>query len=70
MGKPAMRIAVMYAHGPRNRPSTPLTWAGPPTELDAPNGAVVRMGREYGVPTLVDQFINVVLAPLKDGATT
>lgn len=43
--------------------------SGRRTELEALNGAVVRMGQEAGVPTPVNQFIYAVLAPLKDGAT-
>ena len=43
---------------------------GRPTELDALNGAVVRMGREAGVPIPVNEFIYAVLLPLKDGAVT
>ena len=39
-----------------------------PTELEALNGAVVRMGRESGIPTPVNEFIYAVLLPLKDGA--
>ena len=41
---------------------------GRPTELDALNGAVERMGRESGVPTPLNSFIYAVLLPLKDGA--
>ena len=41
--------------------------AGRPTELEALNGAVVRMGVEEGVPTPVNQFIYAVLTPLKGG---
>ncbi len=41
---------------------------GRPTELDALNGAVVRIGSEAGVPTHINQFIYAVLSPLKDGA--
>lgn len=41
---------------------------GRPTELEALNGAVVRMGLETGVPTPVNQFIYAVLLPLKDGS--
>ena len=41
---------------------------GRATELDALNGAVVRLGRETGVPTPLNQYIYAVLAPLKDGA--
>ena len=41
---------------------------GRPTELEALNGAVVRMGSEAGVPTPVNRFICAVLSPLKDGA--
>ena len=40
------------------------------TELEALNGAVVRMGVEEGVPTPVNQFIYAVLAPLKDGTSS
>lgn len=40
---------------------------GRPTELEALNGAVVRMGRETGIPTPINEFIYAVLAPLKDG---
>ena len=42
--------------------------AGRRTELEALNGAVVRMGLETGVPTPVNQFIYAVLSPLKDGS--
>ena len=41
---------------------------GRPTELDALNGAVERMGRESGVPTPLNSFIYAVLLPLRDGA--
>ena len=40
---------------------------GRPTELEALNGAVLRLGRESGIPTPVNEFIYAVLAPLKDG---
>ena len=40
---------------------------GRPTELEALNGAVVRMGRETGIPTPVNEFIYAVLLPLKNG---
>ena len=40
---------------------------GRPTELEALNGAVVRMGKETGIPTPINEFIYAVLAPLKDG---
>ena len=40
---------------------------GRPTELEALNASIVRMGREVAVPTPVNQFIYAVLAPLKDG---
>lgn len=40
------------------------------TELEALNGAVVRLGRETGVPTPVNEFIYAVLAPLKDGLSS
>ena len=38
------------------------------TELEALNGAVVRMGREVAVPTPVNELIYAVLMPLRDGA--
>ena len=40
---------------------------GRPTELEALNGAVARMGRETGIPTPINEFIYAVLAPLKNG---
>ena len=40
---------------------------GRPTELEALNGAVVRMGRDAGIHTPVNQFIYAVLLPQKDG---
>ena len=43
---------------------------GRATELDALNGAVVRLGRETGVPTPLNQYIYAVLTPLKDGVPT
>ena len=43
---------------------------GRPTELEALNGAVVRMGQETCIPTPVNHFIYSVLMPLKDGAIT
>ena len=41
--------------------------AGRPTELDALSGAVVRIGRQVGVPTPVHSFLYSVLLPHKDG---
>ena len=43
--------------------------SGRPTELDALNGAVVRMGQESGVPTPSNRLIYAVLSPLKNGTT-
>ena len=40
---------------------------GRPTELDALSGAVVRIGRQIGVPTPVHTFLYSVLLPHKDG---
>ena len=40
---------------------------GRPTELEALNGAVARMGKETGIPTPINEFIYAVLAPLKNG---
>ena len=41
--------------------------SGRPTELDALSGAVVRLGRQVGVPTPVHSFLYSVLLPHKDG---
>lgn len=41
---------------------------GAPLELEAFNGAVVRMGKEMGVPTPVNQFLYTVLKPHVNGA--
>jgi 2-dehydropantoate 2-reductase len=38
---------------------------GKPSELDALNGAVVRIGREVGVATPLNGFIRAVLAPME-----
>jgi len=40
---------------------------GAPLELEAFNGAVVRMGKELGVPTPVNQFFYTVLKPHING---
>ncbi len=40
---------------------------GRPTELDALSGAVVRLGKQIGVPTPVHSFLYSVLLPNKDG---
>ena len=40
---------------------------GRPTELEALNGSVVRLGQRAGVPTPLNEFIYAVLLPLKDG---
>ena len=40
---------------------------GRPTELEALNGSVVRLGEQTGVPTPLNKFIYAVLLPLKDG---
>jgi len=39
--------------------------AGRPSELEAQNGAVVRLGREAGVPTPVHNFIYGLLLPME-----
>ena len=39
--------------------------AGKPSELDAWNGAIVRFGREYGVPTPVHEFTYHALLPME-----
>lgn len=41
---------------------------GAPLELEAFNGAVVRMGKELGVPTPVNHFLYTVLKPHVNGA--
>ena len=43
---------------------------GRPLELEAINGAVVRMGRQLGIPTPVNQFLYTVLKPHIDGAAS
>ncbi|MDA0263443.1 MAG: 2-dehydropantoate 2-reductase [Chloroflexi bacterium] len=40
---------------------------GRPTELDALSGAVVRLGKQVGVPTPVHRFLYSILLPHKDG---
>lgn len=40
---------------------------GAPLELEAFNGAVVRMGKELGIPTPVNQFLYTVLKPHVNG---
>ncbi|MCH8296869.1 MAG: ketopantoate reductase family protein [Chloroflexi bacterium] len=40
---------------------------GLPTELDALSGAVIRLGKQIGVPTPVHSFLYSVLLPHKDG---
>ena len=41
--------------------------AGRATELDALSGAVIRLGKQIGVPTPVHSFLYSVLLPHKDG---
>lgn len=41
---------------------------GRPTELDALSGAVIRLGKQIGVPTPVHRLLYSVLMPHKDGA--
>jgi 2-dehydropantoate 2-reductase len=43
---------------------------GRPSELEALNGAVVRLGREAGVPTPIHGFIYAALAPMEAVART
>jgi 2-dehydropantoate 2-reductase len=38
---------------------------GRPSELDSQNGAVVRLGREKGVPTPINEGIQAALLPLE-----
>jgi len=38
---------------------------GRPSELEALNGAVVRLGRQTGVPTPVNGFIYAALTPME-----
>jgi 2-dehydropantoate 2-reductase len=38
------------------------------SELEAQNGAVVRMGREKGIPTPVNEFIYTCLLPMEQAA--
>ena len=41
---------------------------GRPTELEALNGAVVRLGRKLGVPTPIHSFLYSILLPHRDGS--
>jgi 2-dehydropantoate 2-reductase len=41
---------------------------GRPLELPWLSGAVVRLGREAGVPTPIHEFITTVLTPFAQGA--
>ncbi len=43
---------------------------GRPLELEAINGAVVRMGQQLGIQTPVNQFLYTVLQPHIDGAAS
>ena len=43
---------------------------GRPLELEAINGGVVRMGRQLGIPTPVNQFLYTVLKPHIDGTAS
>jgi 2-dehydropantoate 2-reductase len=38
---------------------------GRPSELESQTGAVVRMGREAGVPTPVNEFLYAILLPME-----
>ena len=38
---------------------------GRPSELEAQNGAVVRLGREVGVPVPINEFIYHSLLPME-----
>jgi 2-dehydropantoate 2-reductase len=44
--------------------------AGRPLELEALNGAVVRLGRELGVPTPVNDTLYSALLPHREGAVS
>jgi 2-dehydropantoate 2-reductase len=44
--------------------------AGKRLELEAINGAVIRMGRQYGVPTPYNQVVYAGLKPYINGAPT
>jgi len=44
--------------------------AGKRLEIEAINGAVVRMGREHGIPTSVNVLVYGALKPYADGAPT
>jgi 2-dehydropantoate 2-reductase len=43
---------------------------GCPSELESQNGAVVRMGREVGIPTPVNEFLYAILLPMEMNART
>ena len=42
--------------------------AGKRLELDAINGALVRLGKEHGVPTPLNSTVYALLKPYVDGA--
>lgn len=44
--------------------------AGKRLEIEAINGAVVRMGREHGIPTPLNALVYGALKPYADGAPT
>lgn len=62
----ARAMAVIEASPPKGTTSMQRDiMAGKPSELEAQSGAVVRLGREAGVPTPVHDFIHAALLPME-----
>ena len=40
-------------------------WAGKPSEIEYQNGTVVRLGKQYGVPTPINQFVYHCILPME-----
>ena len=52
----------------QNGVEAPQQIAGKRVEFEAINGAVVRMGREFGIPTPLNGLVYGALKPYADGA--
>jgi 2-dehydropantoate 2-reductase len=64
-------LSTMYKTNPSMRSSMYFdVMAGRRLEIDAASGAVVRLGREVGVPTPLNFAIYAALKPFAEGAPT
>jgi 2-dehydropantoate 2-reductase len=61
-----MALMMGFPHGSKSSQLEDLE-RGRRLELPWLSGAVVRLGREVGVPTPIHQFINAVLTPFVNG---